>query len=134
MVDFNNDSVSSKPPKEILNLVVIERWYNFQDSWEMYNRDKFKGVVTSLAIPRARLLSLYLVCCALLKRKLKADEYDKVVLVCTNPQVSTTADAILDCYYLINNVLDSIELTKIDTKQTYNRLDISKSNKAQGYG
>ena len=54
MVDFNNDSVISKPPKEVVALIIIEKVYNFLEADEYYCKTKLNGAEPGLAISRSR--------------------------------------------------------------------------------
>ena len=133
MVNFNNDSTISKPPIEIVNLIVIEHWYNFRLAYEYYVKFKMGGSSSHIYDCRARLCTLFISIYDLLKRKLGQDRFTYIKEISTQLNKKPTDEEILDSYLTISEVLDEIGLTKLDTKPYVNRQKIEDSNKASGY-
>lgn len=134
MVDFNNESTISKPPKEVVALIIIEKIYNFLEADEDYAKKKLQGGGVSIAIPRARLRNLFLMSHALLKRGLDEPDYNGCVAVCMDVnRKDVEPDDLMEAFGHMMTVLDKVGLTKLDTKPVYNRNSIEQSNKAQGY-
>ena len=131
MVNFNDNNTISKPPTEIINMVVIEAWYNWRLAYEQYLLYKYQRKGELLQETRARTVTLFLTCHELLKRKLKApDEFDTLKYICMN---SIIESEILNAYLTINNVLDEANLIKIDTKPVLDRTDTEAMNTHYGY-
>lgn len=134
MVDFNSTETISKPPKEIVALIIIEKLYNYLEADEHYAKTRLNGAGITTSIPRARLRNLFLVCHAMLSRRLSPDEFKKVSCVCMNLEKKVEPADLMEAFITILTVLDSLELIKLDTKPVYNRKNVEESNKAQGYG
>lgn len=134
MVDFNSEGTISKPPKEIVALIIIEKLYNFLEADEQYTKTRFQGAGLSLAVSRARLRNLFLVCNVMLKRRCDATEFNKVKKVCMDFSKDIDVDELMDCFLIILNVLDTLGLIKLDTKPVYNRHRTEEANKQHGYG
>lgn len=132
-MDFNNDSTISKPPVEIVNLIIIEHWYNLRLAFEFYTKHKFKGASIGLDECRSRLLTLFLAVIEVLERKLEKETFTSLFKTCTDLKQSLSYETLLDSYLLINKVLDSSGLIKVDTKPYINRQRIEQANKISGY-
>lgn len=133
MVDFSNDSMISKPPIDIINLIVIEHWYNWRLAWEFYLKHKSNNNTIPTAECRSRLCSLFLSIIGLLKRKLAIELYNKIYIVCCDLSKRPADTELLEAYLIISEVLDTCNLIKIDTKPQVNRQKIEESNRASGY-
>ena len=134
MVDFNNESTISKPPKEVVALILIEKIYNFLEADEDYSKKRLIGGAVSIANSRSRLRTLFLMSHDLLRRSLDKEVYSAVKLVCMDLKQKIEPDDLLESFGHIMAVMDKVGLTKLDTKPIYNRNSIEQSNKAQGYG
>lgn len=136
MVDFNNDNTISKPPKEIVSLIVIEKFYNFLEADEHVMKQRIMGANASFAVPRARLRNLFLVCYPMLKRRMKDKEFESLRELCVigvQENKKVEYKDIVEGFTKISALLDQLELTKLDTKPGINRTKIEQSNRAQGY-
>lgn len=133
MVDFSNESMISKPPIDIINLIVIEHWYNWRLAWEFYLKHRTGGNVIPTSECRSRLCSLFLSIIGLLKRRLPPEKYTEVYNICCDLSKRPTDQELLITYLDICTVLDECNLIKIDTKPFVNRRKIEESNKAEGY-
>lgn len=133
MVDFNNETTIGKPPKELVALIIIEKLYNFLEADEDYSKKRLSGASWPLSTSRARLRNLYLVCYALLKRRLEPKTFEKIRKLCEE-QGTAQEKEILEAYKEITTLLDALGLTKLDDKPSFNRNRVEESNKAQGYG
>ena len=134
MVDFNSTETISKPPREVVALIIIEKLYNYLEADEHYAKTRLNGAGITISVPRARLRSLFLVCHAMLERRLKADEFKEIACVCCDLSKEVHPADLMKCFITILTVLDKLELIKLDTKPVFNRLNVEESNKAQGYG
>jgi len=133
LVDFNNDSTISRPPRDIVALIIIEKFYNYLEADEIFAKQKLGGAGGMTSIPRARLRNLFLNTHSMMKRRLKEADYNRLRTVCCELQKKVEPEELLECFLLMHTELDSSGLLRLDTKQAYNTLDIEESNKAQGY-
>jgi hypothetical protein len=133
MVDFNSDGTVSKPPKELVALIILEKFYNYLEADEYFTKQKSLGAPSLLATPRARLRNLFLVCHALLKRRLKPEEYAKVSKICLDLEFKPEYTDLLSAFFTITELLDKLGLIKLDTKPVYNRTRVEEANKVHGY-
>ena len=133
MVDFNNETTIGKPPKDIVALIIIEKLYNFLEADEDYSKKRLGGASWPLSTSRARLRNLFLICYALLKRRLKSETFEKIRKLCEDGGQAQEKD-VLEAYKEISVLLDELGLTKLDDKPNFNRNRVEESNKAQGYG
>jgi len=134
MVDFNSEGTISKPPKEIVQLIIIERLYNFLEADEHYTKTLLNGASLGSAVCRARLRSLFLVCHEMLKRKCEKEDYEKLRKYCLNLKHKPEEDDMMDAFMIILTVLDKLGLIKLDTKPVINRHRTEEANKQHGYG
>jgi hypothetical protein len=104
MVNFNNDSTITKPPIDIVNLIIIEHWYNCRLAYEFYIKNKFNNAGITLADFRSRLISLYLSIIEILKRKLTPDEFENVNNICMNIDSKLSLHELLEAYLIINRI------------------------------
>jgi len=133
MVDFNSQETISKPPKDIVALIIIEKLYNFLEADEYYAKNRWNNANTGgLAISRARLRSLFLVSHEMLKRNLKEEVFKEVSELCIGVE-KVEMPEVMKCFVLILEILDQLGLTKLDTKQAFNRHRVEEANKHHGY-
>ena len=132
MVNFNEQNLINRPPTDVINMIVIEAWYNWRLAYEFYLNNKYSGKTFFLNDCRSRLINLYILLIELLKRKLKEDELDYLSNVCSIDS-KATEEEILKAYFIINRVLDETQLIRVDTKKVINRANIEESNKAYGF-
>lgn len=127
MVDFNSDTTVSTPAADIQRIVVLERRYNVMEVIESYVKIKDSGADTGpeLALIRSRLLSFYLELRDLCKRQLSPEDFDTLKTQCTSSKYKD----LLDGYMTLNSMLDSIKLTRLDTKKKYDSTNVEEENK-----
>lgn len=133
-MDFNNEGTMSKPPREIVALIIIEKLYNFIEADESYRKTRLQGASMNLAISRARFGSLYLIARQLLERKLSAEDLEKVRSVSVDLETKITYEDLIQAYTIILKILDELGLVKLDTRPAYQRHRTEESNQIHGYG
>jgi hypothetical protein len=134
MVDFNNEGTVSRPPKDIVALIIIEKLYNFLEADESFAKTRMQGAGSTIAISRSRLRNLFLICHQMLQRKCKKEDYDQVYSTCIDLSKDCSIDDLMESFMIILQVLDDIKLIKLDTDQVYNRHRTEEANKVHGYG
>jgi hypothetical protein len=117
MVDFNNEATIGTPAIDIQRISILQRRYDFLEALEDYRKKKALGANIPLNVVRARLSTLFLEIQATLKRRLKAEKYDDIKEKCLNNKADEKA--IQDIFFIINEELDLIKLTRVDNKNPY---------------
>lgn len=134
MVDFNSVGTMSKPPKEVVALIIIEKLYNFLEADEKCTETRLNGATLGTAVLRARLRGLFLVSHRMLERRIKKPkDFERVENVCMNLKGEFEDSEIMEAYIIILKVLDDMRLIKLDTKPQYNRHRVEEANKQHGY-
>lgn len=123
MVNFNNEVTVGTPAVDVVRIIILNRWWDLQEAMEEFNKHKFFNKNYSNAIIKARALTLYYCTISMLKRKAMADKVKKMI----------DEDKIEDAYLEMSEVLDAVNLTKIDTRKSYDRTKIEEANKEAGY-
>ena len=144
MVNFNNDATVGIPATDIEKISILQRRYDLIEAIEAYYKNKFKGIAGETSIISARLMSLFYEIQAMLKRRhtpkakkkgaaTKADDtFEKIKKVCTSTTTIKIED-VVNVLELINDELDVVRLTRIDTQKVYDETDIEEELKEQGY-
>lgn len=121
MVDFNNETTIGTPAVDIVRVLVLQRRNDFIESLEHYNKQIHAGVEAHTHIVRARIISLYYEIKPMLLRKYKDKEYIRILEKSMN---EGDIKEILLVWELINNFLDKIQLTRIDTRANIDTTDV----------
>lgn len=127
MVDFDNEVTIGTPAVDVVRILILQRRADVFEAWESYNKDTYSNIIGDLSVVRARLYSLFLELQGGLKRRLTTKEYDKLV----KDLKSEKAEEILKVILTLNEYLDSLNLTKIDTKKKYDKTRVEKEHKAK---
>lgn len=129
MVDFNNESTVTVAPADLVKIIILQKWDNFNLSQEHYIEHMYANRLTSVDLPilRSRLMSLFNCLQATLKRRINDTKYDLLL------HAIRTGDyeQIIEASRTINEELDSMGLLKIDTKQVLGG-DLIERNRRQG--
>lgn len=136
MVDFNSEGMLGTNRAHILDLVVLERrdeflskYQKFKESSLQNNSDKNLRFYKL----KAALQVLYLELEELLIRQVREDKYKITASILDQKINSCESDEeLIYCYKIINKVLDSINITRIDNKQKIDFTDIEASNVSKG--
>ena len=132
MVDFNNDGMLGTNRGHILDLIVLQRRDDFITSYEEYEYNRLQN---SSDTPqrfyrlKSRLLSLFLELDRVIERRLK----NKYEILKTDLANSTTIDEVMLVFSEINDLLDVLNITKIDTKKQIDYTNIEDVNASRGF-
>jgi len=129
MVDFNNETTIGTPAVDIVRILILQRHSDLIEAWEMYNKEKGKGIQVRIGVVRARLFSLYLQLQPSLKRRLKPKTY---VVVDKQIREAEKEEEVIKQLYFLNEYLDELRITRIDTKKQYDSTNTETENKAKG--
>lgn len=130
MVDFNNDTTIGTPALDVEKISILQRRYDFLEAYEDYKKKRMMNTPQPLNYTIARLITLFLECCAMLERRLQKEDY---TILLNNCFEATTEEEVLFSFLRINKELDTIQLIKIDTNKVYDSTKTETENKAKGY-
>jgi hypothetical protein len=126
MVDFNNETTVTRPSADIVRVLILQRRNDLIEAFEFYEKKKSTGIAVDIGLLQSRLFSLFLELQASLKRREKED-YDRL---CRQVR-SRKYEELLDAFLFINEFLDKMKLTQIDTHVALGG-NIIERNKAHG--
>ena len=124
MVDFDNEATISTPAAEIVKILLLQARQNLFEAWEEYYKKMEYGTDVGLAVVKARLFSLWLEMQATLKRRLTEKEYNHIYRNALSDKQSEVLSAILR----LNEILDELQVTRLDSKRVYNRQNVEEEN------
>lgn len=130
MVDFNNETTIGTPASDVQKISILQRRYDFIEAHEDYKKKKLNNVTVSLNVLRARSESLFFEIQATLKRRLKPDVYNSLLGSLFNPK---DYEDIRRVFFIINEFLDELKLTRIDTYKVYDSTDVDTEDKVKGF-
>lgn len=129
MVDFNNEATVSRPATELVKTIIIQRRYDLFEQFENYTKRKTEPEDTqNLPLVKARLFTLYLELHPMIKRKKDKEYITKIGKL----MKSDKEEDIVEAIYYINDFIDLLKITKIDTRREYDstRVEIENSEKS----
>lgn len=112
MVDFNNEATIGTPAVDIIRVLILEKRNFLIESIEHYHKIVNRGSEADDSVVKARAYTLWLEISALLKRKNNKEEHQQLKKLLTQGSIQDVIDGLV----LINDLLDSIRLTRIDTR------------------
>lgn len=137
MVDFNNETTVGTPAVDVVRILILQRRADVIEALEVYNKQDDSGVDPPLPLVKSRIYSFFLELQGALKRKLckkdkkgknKSNDYDWLI----KQLKSNKFDELVDVFLYLNEYLDSIKLTRIDTKEQYDRSSFETDNRKNG--
>ena len=128
MVDFNNETTVGIPASDIVRVLILQaRTYLFDAIEDYYKNDK-QGIDIGLHVIQARLLSLFILMQAELKRKMEPEPYQALY---DKAKLDLDFWGMLDTALFLNEWLDGNQLIRIDMKERYDPRRVEKENKAK---
>lgn len=129
MVDFNNDATVAVPAIDVKRILTLQDRHYFKEAFGAYKKEVYKGLEVDTAVLRARLYELFLEIRSGIKRHINNSEiFDKL----SKQVLSEDIKDIEAAFFTIDDWLDEIGLTKLDTRQKLGG-NIAERNKAQGW-
>ncbi len=130
MVNFDNEATIGIPATDIEKVSILQRRYDVIEALEQFKQKKYNKINAPISPVRARLLSLFIELQATLKRRLGKKDYKKLRRAILSVDKE---EALLNIIERINDVLDEIRLTRIDTQKVYNSQSVEDENKEKGF-
>jgi hypothetical protein len=119
MVEFTDLGTITQSAGDFVRIIMLQRYYDFHESLENYDKLKLSNSNAPINIVRARLRTYFRTVRCMLKRKTDKDTYDYVKQLCYN---GTTYEEITTASEILDEFLDRIKLIAIDTKKDYDKL------------
>lgn len=137
MVNFNNETTVSTPAANVVKLLILEAKYNAFNALELYNNKISAGISCNQALVRSRLGTWFMEHEAFLNRTL-TNQTDKAELELVKEDLffkkkDLEYSRILEIVTFLNNVMDQLRITRVDTKRQYDITDIEADNLANEY-
>lgn len=138
MVNFDSDSAVSTPPGDLVKIVILEARQQVTQSMEFYERSDFMKLdaQSRLAEIYGNVRHFWRQIKAMAKRRLKGakgtiedptyDMVNKAIMGANN------FEELDEAYDWMNEFIDDMGVTKIDSKRNYEDLDIEEANELEG--
>jgi len=130
MVDFNNETTITRPAVDIERVLVLQRRHDCIEAYEGYQKAILSGADTGDYTFRSRVLSLFIELKASLKRHYPEGDKDKISFVELETWIRKgEEDELFNAFDLINDFLDVIKLTRLDTHKVYDSTRVEVENR-----
>jgi len=130
MVDFNNETTITRPAVDIERVLVLQRRHDCIEAYEGYQKTILSGADTGDYTFRSRVLSLFIELKASLKRHYPEGDKDKISFVELETWIRKgEEDELFNAFDLINDFLDVIKLTRLDTHKVYDSTRVEVENR-----
>ena len=129
MVDFNNETTVGTPAIDVVRILILQRRADVIEAFELYHKQIANNIEGSTSLIHARLLSLFMELQGSIKRRCATEKDYLEVLKNFD---SLEIEQMKKNFYYLNEYLDSIKLTVIDTKKQYDRSNWETDNKENG--
>jgi len=133
MVDFNNETTIGTSAWDIVRVLILQRRNDLIEAIEYYNKLECRNTDGDLSIVQARLHSLFNELQASLKRRWNGPKDTRYKDLIDKIKSDKFKD-IIDAFYILNEYLDEINLTRIDTRKQYDGSRVEEENKERGLG
>jgi len=128
MVDlFNNETNTGRPAVDIVRILVLQSRENAFESFEVYNKNKNRGIQADQSTLRARLLTWFMQHQAYIERN-SIDTKEEIEELLFKEQDIKDSE-IKKILYFLNAIIDKLNITKLDTHRIYDRTNIEEDNK-----
>lgn len=129
MVDFNAETTVGVPLYNIVSILLLEHNQYCHEALEDYRKKKELGVNISLNIIKARFQTLWLKTAPYIKKRYPEDYEKKRLIVFDN---KTRFEEYITLSEWYQEVLNDLEIIKVDLKKRFDRTNIENENKVYG--
>lgn len=144
---FDNDTIVSKPHRDVVNIIIIQRRYETINALETYKLKENQGYGTHESLIKSKLYSLILEVKQMLDDNIEKfnkhiETFSKKIkyknkIYNTSEELLNAADSdniktIVSAFDYLDRFLYYKEITKIDTKRVAEWTNISKLNEQAG--
>ena len=128
MVDFDKEATVATPAVDVKRILMLQDRQYLKEAIGAYKKSMYANIATDNHIIRSRLYELFLEVRAGIKRHIKGDDYDQLKDYVDSEEIGE----VLQAFEIIDDWLDHIGLTKVDTKIKLGG-NMAERNKAQGW-
>lgn len=134
MVNFENDQTVATAPKQLVNLIVIENYYNLIGALGKFEETKLQGSPGNLARLRSRLIELIIGQFNAFKRHFEnnTETWTKIEEV-VNTTNKKSEDEIKEVIFLVIEWLDEKQLIRLDDRIKRDYTNIWEDNEVNGF-
>jgi hypothetical protein len=134
MVNFQNETTIAQKPKNILEIIIIQRWHDLVEAWELLYKNK-EGYDQIIPIVQARTKTLLISIISSIRndetKGLK--DYEERVLKVKSTDLLTMSDtmnssSLFNVFLFISDFLYKKGLLKFDMKPSLHPTDVVKRN------
>jgi hypothetical protein len=134
MVNFENDQTIATAPKQVVNMIVIEHYYNLLSAREHYDELKLQGSPGNIAKLRSRLITLILSQYNAFKRSFGDDpETWKKLTELLNTKKNKDETEVYEIIFLVLEWLDEKQLIRLDDKIKRDYTNVWEDNEVNGF-
>ena len=128
MVNFNNESTIGTPAIDVVRILVLQARANLLEAWEVYRKQMGAGIQADINVVYARSYTLFDELRAGINRGRTKEQYEEL----ENWIKTKGEDSLIKAFEFMNAYLDGIRLTRLDTKQVFDRSRFEEENKEAG--
>jgi len=135
MVNFENDQTVATAPKQIVNMIVIENYYNLISALEKFEETKMNNSPGNLARLRSRLIALVIGQFSAFKRHFEKDNLNdwKKISEAVDTNIKKTEEEIKEVIFLVIDWLDQKQLIRLDDRIKRDYTNIWEDNEVNGF-
>ena len=128
MVDFDKEATVATPAVDVKRILMLQDRQYLKEAIGAYKKSVYAGIAADNNIIRSRLYELFLEVRAGIKRHIKGEDYEQLIEYVNSEEIGE----VLQAFEIIDDWLDHIGLTKVDTKIKLGG-NIADRNKTQGW-
>lgn len=134
MVNFENEQTIATAPKQVVNMIIIEHYYNLLSAREHYDEIKLQGSPGNIAKLRSRLMTLIFSQYNAFKRSYGEDPviWGKIISILNNNNKKDEAE-IHEILVLVLEWLDDKQIIRVDDRTKRDYTNIWEDNEMNGF-
>jgi len=129
MVDFNDGMTVTMPPANLYKILIFQQRNNTLDAQEWFLKQRLKGANVPIADIVASSKRYFMELYALLKRRMKKEEFEALKKGLTNPD---SFEELNEALCRLEDEVYELGLTRIDTRKVYDKNIVEVENIMKG--
>ena len=131
MVNFQDQGTVATPATDIVRIIILEARYNARLAIELFLKQKSQGIDPSTADMQSRIWAYWTELRSGMLRREKTRK-DEINLIDESFQKSDlTAEELFNIFNHLNDILDELKLTQIDSRELYDMTRPEKENRVK---
>lgn len=128
MVDFNSEITIGTPAVDIVRVLFLQRRSDALEALEFCDKKRRAGVDFPTDTATSRMFSFFLEIQPVLVRRLSKESLQELALLAQSADYKQLVTA----FTLMNQILDDIKLTRIDSGKQIDTTDVESENEEKG--